>query len=168
MGQLSFMLLVVDRNVVMRRIPVLCLYYAGPKKFESYSGRDGALCHRQRTLWNYEYFDTLLAGTQKPGCSQAGSWQSLACLLYSHWNIFFVLLSSAHAWTLSLPVLAVRGPTIDEGIGAAVNIHLATCLCHITGCPINTSRTSTVPSRSVLRWHKFGSQNSYITDTLRI
>jgi len=41
---------VADRNVVMRRIPILSLYGAGPKKFGSYSGRDGVLCHRQRTV----------------------------------------------------------------------------------------------------------------------
>jgi len=163
MGPLSFMRPVFDRNVIMRRIPVLCLYGAGPKKFRSYSGRDIVLCQRQRTVMKLWIFRYSLAGTQKPDCSQAGSWQSLACLLY--WIIFVVMVSSAHARTLSLPVPGVRGPTVDEGIIAAVNIHLAAWLCHITGCPINTSRASRVPSRSVLRWHKFGSQNSYITDS---
>jgi hypothetical protein len=58
MGRLSFMRPVVDRNVVMRHIPVLCLYGAGPKKFGSYSWRDGVLCQRQRTvmkLWIFRY-----------------------------------------------------------------------------------------------------------------
>jgi hypothetical protein len=58
MGPLSFVWPVVDRNVVMWRIPVSCLYGAGPKKFGSYSGRDGVVCHRQRTvmkLWIFRY-----------------------------------------------------------------------------------------------------------------
>jgi hypothetical protein len=47
-----------------------------------------------------------------------------------------VLVSSAHARTLSLPDPGVRGPTVDEGIRAAVNIHLAAWLCHFTECPL--------------------------------
>jgi hypothetical protein len=67
MGPLWFMQPVVDRNVVMRRIPVICLYDAGPKIFESYSGRDGALCHGQRTvtkLWIFRY----------PTCRHSKAW----------------------------------------------------------------------------------------------